>query len=492
MQERREGHHVFKCGNCGGRFSCDLDVEALGLPCPQCGNRMREEAKPPPGSSSSSGEMAVGQVYSFMLLFVLATYMSNRGNSPPSEPGLLFPLLGAGLFVLGVLGAFAVCKLPLYHKNSPQPGLKMLLVCGLLCLNIGLVFLCLAGSAVFLEDVVGCYPWPFGASLFLIVGLSWVITKGAVLARLRMKTLRNIRLVAAAASFVLAFAILSNSHWSKDKSIGACGAIFGATLWWTSRAVQKKGFLEFTPERLAAALMDRVADINAKDKNGETPLFLPVAEGHTAVAKLLIDKGADVNAKKEGGWTPLHLAVLKGHTDTAKLLIAKGADVNARTNDGMTPLHAAAGQGHTEVVKLLIDSGADANAKNKGGQTPLDYAQQNGHDGIVALLLARSRDTTLEPQDGGNIFDAIEDGDLDRVRSILAADPAQANATDEDGWTPLHHAALEGDTEVARLLLDEGANVNAKSKNGLTPLSAAVRSGHTELADLLRKHGANE
>ena len=45
---------------------------------------------------------------------------------------------------------------------------------------------------------------------------------------------------------------------------------------------------------------------------------------------LLIDRGADVNAKDNFQQTPLYTAAIFGNIDTAKLLIDRGADVNSR------------------------------------------------------------------------------------------------------------------------------------------------------------------
>ncbi len=92
-------------------------------------------------------------------------------------------------------------------------------------------------------------------------------------------------------------------------------------------------------------------------------------QGNIEVVKQHIADGADVNAKGKNGYTPLFGAALEGHKEVAELLIAKGADVNAKTDWGYTPLHNAAARGHKEVVELLIANGANVNAKTDDGGT---------------------------------------------------------------------------------------------------------------------------
>jgi ankyrin repeat protein len=122
---------------------------------------------------------------------------------------------------------------------------------------------------------------------------------------------------------------------------------------------------------------------NIKDKRGNTPLH---NASHRDIAALLIDKGADVNAKNNVAQTPLHIACQKGNKEIAELLIDKGADINSRLRNGLTPLHLAARGNHKDIVELLIAKGADLNVKNNAGRTPLRIAMNQGHTEIIELL----------------------------------------------------------------------------------------------------------
>ena len=100
-----------------------------------------------------------------------------------------------------------------------------------------------------------------------------------------------------------------------------------------------------------------------------TPLH---AAANKETAELLIDKGADINAKDDTGGTPLFWAALEGNEEVAELLIRQGADVNAAGPKGWTALHWAVAMAQKKSVELLIGEGADVNAKDVIYGTPLD------------------------------------------------------------------------------------------------------------------------
>jgi len=69
--------------------------------------------------------------------------------------------------------------------------------------------------------------------------------------------------------------------------------------------------------------------------------------------KLLLDKGANVNAEDEDGDTPLHWAARYGKTGLARILLRRGADAKALDKKYRTPARVADDNGHRELAELL-------------------------------------------------------------------------------------------------------------------------------------------
>jgi hypothetical protein len=101
-------------------------------------------------------------------------------------------------------------------------------------------------------------------------------------------------------------------------------------------------------------LLDKGANIEAKDKDGETALIVAAWWATTDVVRLLLAKGANIEAKN----TALIVAAVMGKTEVVKLLLARGANIEGKDNYGQTALNLAIEAGNTEVVNLLREKGA--------------------------------------------------------------------------------------------------------------------------------------
>ena len=94
------------------------------------------------------------------------------------------------------------------------------------------------------------------------------------------------------------------------------------------------------------------------------------ATGDSAKVNEMIEKGADVNARDRFGDTPLHLAIKNRHPDTATLLIHRGANINVAGALGDTPLHVSIYEEQKGLSELLLKKGADESLLNRYGLRP--------------------------------------------------------------------------------------------------------------------------
>lgn len=110
----------------------------------------------------------------------------------------------------------------------------------------------------------------------------------------------------------------------------------------------------------------------------------------------LLDRGADIEARNNDGDTPLLRACTTNHTKIVELLLNSGADIENRNDEGYTPLLLSSYYGLEEIVELLLDHGADVEAMNDECETSLLLASHYfGYPGTVKLLLGYSADITV-------------------------------------------------------------------------------------------------
>jgi ankyrin repeat protein len=69
----------------------------------------------------------------------------------------------------------------------------------------------------------------------------------------------------------------------------------------------------------------------------------------------LISHGADINARMKDGITPLMDASMRGHAQIVGVLLAAGADKEMRNNTGETALDIARRCERWKVAEMLVD-----------------------------------------------------------------------------------------------------------------------------------------
>ena len=219
---------------------------------------------------------------------------------------------------------------------------------------------------------------------------------------------------------------------------------------------------------VAALLLDRGADPNAKGINGHTALHWAAAREDLDVAQVLIDRGADVNARDGWGSTPLHWATRRSiGAEMASLLVESGADVTATDNHRQTPLHWTAylwTNAPVAAVRQLVDLGIDPNATDQFDRTALHWAARRNRAEIV---------------------------------KAVAAEAADLNPTDQGGATPLTLAALNPRWAVTQELLNRGAMessleerlLDATWLSGASPIQIDAQMANASTKHLLERDG---
>jgi ankyrin repeat protein len=232
-------------------------------------------------------------------------------------------------------------------------------------------------------------------------------------------------------------------------------------------------------------------ELHVIDSLGNQPLLWAARNGHEGVARLLLQKGADVEARNHDGVTALHLAAANGHVSTAQLLLDHGMPITVQDKRGRTPLHATANHGHVNVASLLLDRAVDVDVKDGCSWTPLHNASRTGNESVVKLLLNRNASVKIRDREGLTALQhAAWNGHASCVLLLLRKG-ANIESRALDGWTPLQSAAWNGHEECVKILLQEKANINARNNAGSTALHHVSWKGFVGLAELLVKEGAD-
>lgn len=134
----------------------------------------------------------------------------------------------------------------------------------------------------------------------------------------------------------------------------------------------KIGQMENEDDRRRAWIMftQNNGDVNIEDMNKQTAIFHAKNAWET---NHIANMGANLDHRDKNGDTALHNAIKNKNTAKSQTLIDKGADINIKNYDQKTPLMLAIEYEDYETAENLIKHGANINAMDAEGKTVMDY-----------------------------------------------------------------------------------------------------------------------
>jgi ankyrin repeat protein len=161
---------------------------------------------------------------------------------------------------------------------------------------------------------------------------------------------------------------------------------FSRDVLWTAATYEHVEMMQ-----LIIAISD--VDVDSRDLNGKTALWISAYHGHIKTARLLISKGANTELQNRQRETALWIAAQEGHQELCELLVANGANIEAEDVLKTTPLWISAICGYVDIVRFLLQNGANPLSPSMLARVREEVALGNStYVKIQALLLdARNR-----------------------------------------------------------------------------------------------------
>ncbi|KAF5602833.1 ankyrin unc44 [Fusarium subglutinans] len=167
-------------------------------------------------------------------------------------------------------------------------------------------------------------------------------------------------------------------------------------------------------------------EVDAEAENRRTPLHAASLVGSERVVKLLLERKADINAKDDEGSTPLHLA--SGYEPgwrkrTAERDLIKPDRDSFEDSESVKRCWDSSPRQYVSVIELLMRHGADPTIIDEYGYTALHNAAISAYKGNIEKLLKLMQPDTLSWRDWKQspIYSALlGEHPLAAMRSLLA------------------------------------------------------------------------
>lgn len=259
-------------------------------------------------------------------------------------------------------------------------------------------------------------------------------------------------------------------------------------LCWTELHLAATGTSKYDLSRLSSI---EASKLNARDRDGRTPLHWAVLKGEVETVKALLEAGCDGNIKDKMETAPLHIAVMQGKKDIVMCLLTKITNLETTNSKGWTSLHLTASAGFNDITELLLKSGAKIEARDSKQRTPLHLAALAGKGHIIKTLLNHNADSAAGDLNGSTALHLAAEGGFEFEVVTLLEKNANIEAQDAMKRTPLHVAVIARQAHIISILLKGGANIESKDIQEATALHLAAQEGLKKEVEVLIENGAN-
>jgi len=261
----------------------------------------------------------------------------------------------------------------------------------------------------------------------------------------------------------------------------------GATI--DIHAAARLGMLEKVTELLSTG----PELVHARGGDGQTPLHFAAT---VAIAEYLLDRGADIDARDVDHESTPAQWMVRNRQEVARALVERGC---------RTDILMAAALGDALLVRRHLDedprcirttvSARYFPMRNpRAGGTIYNWtlgtdksahalAREFGHEHVLDILMAHTPDPL-------KLAVACELGNAETVAALLEADPHLAQSLDDEARLKIAEAARNNGVQAVELMLEAGWPVDARGQHGGTPLHWAAWHGNTRMAEALLRRRA--
>ena len=259
-------------------------------------------------------------------------------------------------------------------------------------------------------------------------------------------------------------------------------------------------------ERQLALLLAAKADTTAVTEHGENILHFALKNRKCKDIMGCIGtlpSSVDINARNREGLTPLHVAASKGTLDHVRWALESGADVTVVDRENRSVFHLAATNDlgdREDILKFLLDSGADISATDEDGATVLHHALSSTQVRTKGNMKRGPGILEKRPYGGLGLEELLDRifkfgvlpwrRDDEAVLNLLLDRGARVDAQDDNGTTCLHIACANRTIKAADILLSRGAKLDEQDVNGNTAMHLAASCQSIDFIQYLLSKGA--